>query len=392
MSTYSLSQLGNLTPCGGNREYPSYASNKTASYVPSQLLKAGSYREPTDKVQVFPTVDLALLESLEPAIKDHFERRLQLMAQQMLLVYKTGRQYEAEKAHCQVGKGKSGYAAAHNSTLPNLLCTQDEEKCFFGKGTPLYYPWNETTALPTLVNKMDTRLDLHHKKINAGKALRKVSVEVLNQLAATESAATPQQGLKAFVQNTASILDSAKQKTSVEMEKLVLGYYHNVAQSYAGLLDDDKTFKKLCLVPEWTQLNEEFFQDLQLYMYKTLLVPEDSSALATKLFTRRVVQIPTVVLAGKAAKYATSCQSVEAIRACAAKYLKETDSKIVQIDLELLKKLGNSRSVVNLGLSPLLKALYDEVLTSIRTALRTREPQNMGSILTWLVGHSLLKQ
>jgi hypothetical protein len=366
-------------------------------------------------------VTLDLIESMKSDIEDHAERRIQLFLQQLLLVYKTGIQFEKYRAYLQVGSGNATkgyeYAAAHNATLPSLLCSRAGESVLFAKNTPLAIEWNETALLPTHANQVDSRLDLHHGKLGVNRALRDISIRILNRTAQVTGGITPKEGLQEFLLSFDQLVGCARTGFTVPAKQRVLDFYQNPIRSYIQFLQGgDQVLARLCHLPDGAGFTDELYQDLQLYMYKKLLVPDDVTVLAGRLFSRRVIapalpspQIiaplplsPQIIappapplaaavalapLQGRAGKYAASCQNVAAIRALAAQYLQNTAATVITSDKALLPRIGKSREVSALGLSPGLKALYDAILQHIRTTSHptVQEPQNMGSIVTWIL-------
>lgn len=412
VTDYPLSAFGASEANEGRRKLP-FSSKVTASYVPSSLFLHDHLSRPVESLQIFPRVTPELIESLKVDIEDHMERRIQKFWQLILLVHKTGMVFQEYRACFQVGKGhaKQGYeyAAAHTSTLPNLICMRESQAVYLGKETPFEAESNETTLLPKTVNDLDSRLDLHNRVLKVDRALRKWSVSILNDIAKTDHPISPKEGLEKFIAATAYLVKKAKgtagTPVQAKKEELILHFYETTLDSYARLLaKDDRILTRLCHLPDSATLNDEVYRDLQMYMIKTLLVP--AALVGERILSPRVIELPppqeevkeatprllrpapllpTPKLTGRAGVYATKCLAAEKVRACAMDYFKGRTTEAIEKDRNQLKQLRNSHTIKNLKLSPELEALYFSSLEYIRASFSIQEPQKMGPILTWLI-------
>jgi hypothetical protein len=243
MSTYIGSNYRDMVK-GETRTTYEFGEEKatTIEMVPTALLK--SIHGPTHTQIDAPKTDLALLKILETDIEDHFEVRIQLFVQQMLLVYNTQRYFLEVKADMQVGKpGKSDdkggkYACAHPSTIPCIVAVDEEGVIAFGRHSYFNHTWNATDYLPESVNKADSALDFQTKIGEL--TFRDRCISTINLVAS--NSITPKTGLEFFLKDAKKYLSAIPQRKGDEERSYSVNKYKSVVKDYRKRLAKGNDF------------------------------------------------------------------------------------------------------------------------------------------------------
>jgi hypothetical protein len=402
LQSAQLNRLGASQPQGYVPRVPlSFSANHTASYVPSVLIQ-GDLGCSVEDIQIFPKVDASLIKSLREDLENHAERRLQVMLLQFILVYKSGLSFKKRPADLQIGRGKikpNPYAACHVATTPSLFCHRETERVVFAQGTPLYYTFNETTLLPTLANQVDSHIDLHHRKMKVSKALRDVSVSILNGLAAPQNEMNPREGFLIYLKLSAIFFENLQKAELKDHQTAILECYKRTVISYQkGLTDNDDIIKKLFGRALSLQVDAEFFQSIQSEIYSGLMQQSENRPVVQVLFHQTRYDLRPRLpkpseekeneasqLTGTALKYFALCQKTATIKVLVASYFQAFSDQEKAKDLRLLSSLKSSSTAKKLDLSSEMRAIYEAVLNAIRQDFNVKEPRNMGSILSHLV-------
>jgi hypothetical protein len=175
-----------------------------------------------------------ILPFLDESIYEHFEARMQIIYQQMLLVF--GKKFKFvyhNKADAQVGKcpenvkhALGSYECAHSSTLPALRIENPDDPntlIAFGQGSYFHKTWNATIFLPKEVNTIDSALDKFKKYHDNKTSFREVVLGLLNSV--SKGKINPKQGLQKFLETAIKVLDNVSQeKKSVEDQRIIKQY------------------------------------------------------------------------------------------------------------------------------------------------------------------------
>jgi len=377
--------LGPKLPIGIDRSIFPYSSGIAPSYVPSCLLSLGERgrQRLVEEITLQPVVDSQLLKSLEDDLQNHVEGRIQLLLQQMVLVYKTGLCFSLyTHADAQVGKGATGqiqntsYVAAHSATLPTLRLKEAEfsdSSVSLGGNGSFFYGWNRTIYLPEIANQVDSEID---KTTCQGRCLREKSTNLLNQV--SSSAISPEEALRIFLKDLTGILRALSEKTDSDQRKEILGAYLKAAERYQENLDNGyPLLQKICLRSIVEKVDEAFYLSVQEQMHETFRAEMQGAA------SERVVipQIPadmdfaeilkeigakTSSPTGAVVKYTKLCSLDERVRAAARHYL-----------LHLQKQ---ERDLWDIPGRQLLKNLKAEILKTIQRETSTKSPQNLDQV------------
>lgn len=249
---------GPLIPRGMDRVIVPYDSSLAAAYIPSSF-----------EAQKCPAVDLSLIRSLQGDLENHFEYRIQVFFQQLLLAYKTNLIFELyTKADFQIGQGASEkghiYVAAHSSTLPTLRIPDGKDSRSFGRDTYFYHTWNATIYLPEIVNQTDSAIDRH---CNDQKSFREVATELLNQ---ASQGNLPGAVLEEFLKQAVKTLSALKDPCTNQSRSIVLDAYLKIAKRYLYNLTEEPLIQKLCFEKEDARITDLFYLNVQKPMHELL--------------------------------------------------------------------------------------------------------------------------
>lgn len=290
-----------------------WEENAGPSYVPLLVLRPYTpqdipfffqlpVKQCLSNMRMIPNVDF--FHRLKDDISNHFEVRIQLFLQQLLLTYQTEKTFACGPTYGQVGSGKydgkqttshlntvqaekSCFAAAHSSTVPCLTYRSLNG----GKDTytridhdHFNNTWNVTVLLPKHVNDVDSYLDGKNMGgVGAENKLRWHALRILNKAAETSREEyTPLKGVKKFIDKTIGLLGiaqerfkkalvSGKLKNSAE-KLLIVGFYKETALSYQTQLTTPTTATLLCkkvffcVSDTRESLDGNFFKDVQKLM------------------------------------------------------------------------------------------------------------------------------
>lgn len=228
----------------------SYSQLSSASWVPSSILKVNETDETTHKAyhrkteQMFvnlrqqPT-NLMLQEFIKHG-QLHMDVRMQLLGQQLLMVYKTGHKYVAEKSRWRIchrspprqeGEPTSYFQAAHCNLFPELAMEASQGQAIpFSKKSWLCTTWNITTLLPTEWNQTDTAID--GKNSNSSSFRCHITSSILNE-AAKRTATSCSTYYNEIIKEMAKRLDIClREYGSQHAYTLPLRCYRQVVQEY----------------------------------------------------------------------------------------------------------------------------------------------------------------
>jgi len=267
--------LGQELPKGIARIYHLFSSNLAPSYIPSCLYDSTHLNWPVEKLVRQPRVTQVVLDNLTGDIKNHIELKIQLLLQQLCLVYKTQLCFEEiDHAEDQIGQAKGGegkYAGAHNGILPVLRIYKSEfsdTSVSFAKGSSFYYAWNSTTYLPKIVNVTDSLLDSSARGVSA--SLRKQTIAILN--AASQGEFNPQEGLSEFLRIFLVVMQVRIDLERDPMKLYVLKTYLSVIEIYQDHLEEGyPLIQKMFFQPLTSVVDEQFFMNMQAQMHKKFI-------------------------------------------------------------------------------------------------------------------------
>ena len=251
-----------------SREILSYSNNETASYIPNIFLDTGAISLPktlckhsvetlsaTFLKSYIQTKSLAKLLNtalkISEHIKNHVESRLQLFLSQLHIVFQTECTFEKFTTQSQAGvkikkekqkKDPSELVEAHASTLANLqyisnevlyaddLKITDLKPRVLAPRTSHYNNWNMTHKLPRFVNDIDSLID-KNIGIPFFDDFRHFCLKIVNDMARSKNSAL-RKGYLNFLTNFELVIDKAIAQGGEIYQKVVLGWYKEVAHSY----------------------------------------------------------------------------------------------------------------------------------------------------------------
>jgi hypothetical protein len=253
---------------GAKRTILNIDHNETPSYIPSLFLQgqaslpASSLFNGTPALMWTPE---ALTHLLQADIQNHFELRIQLFFQQLLLSYRSQLVFKKYQTQLQVGMqvktNSCDLVEAHCSTLPSLsfvtkgdkdhyfMCEESEgvsiQPRVYAAFSSFHKSWNTTTRLPRFVNEVDSLIDEHAKRdFLLGDHFRNFCIDIHCYNA--EGRIEPQQGLKKFLYAINRLLDDLLQSSQEIWTTRVLRDYKQVADSYyRQAKNSDALFHKL---------------------------------------------------------------------------------------------------------------------------------------------------
>jgi hypothetical protein len=225
----------------------------TASEADRKVIKAA----PVEQLLNKPQVNLQLLRGIEEDIKNHFEMRVQLIFQQLLLVYSTNIVFRfCNKAVDQVGStdishsfrilDEGRYAAAHSSTIPCLRVENTAstvESVVFARGSFFFNCWNATVFLPEKVNIIDSALDRTRAKCHNAFTFRERCTQIINR--ASIGNTTPYAGLHEFLDFAIAYTQELLASENDEEKQYILQTYLSTAKNSKNKIDE-KFAKQLC--------------------------------------------------------------------------------------------------------------------------------------------------
>jgi len=385
LSNSSSEYLGPYLPRGMNRVVFDYDDKQAPApgYIPPLLLK--------ERVRYCPEVTQELLTRLQDDLKNHFEYRIQVLFQQMLLVYKTGVVFENyAKADCQIGEGASEgdrhYVAAHSSTLPTLrVGSPGGPSISFGWGTFFYRTWNATIYLPEVVNQADSAID-RSTMTDEKESIRDFTTALLNSV--SQGKKTPGEGLSDFVKTALRPVRYLYEHAENEERRLIFNTYLEIGEFYRDKLETGFLIQKLCFADEKTRATEEFYLKVQAPMRKLLkdelkapsFLPSEIPAneidwthLRNKLWAK--VEAQALHLKDTGAQYKQLCFHIPEIQAIAFAllqflFLGDTSKKIGGLISQQLAE-GST--------------LYEQMRKEIQDKYKVASPQNLPAIAMHLL-------
>lgn len=368
--------LGPYIPKGMDRVVVPYGSNRAAAYVPP-LFQGNQER--------CPPITEKLIVALRDDLQNHFEYRIQVFLQQLLLVYKTGLTFDFyAKADFQVGEGaskeKAHYVAAHSSTLPTLRLTPTEGKSLsFGRDTFFYNTWNATVYLPEVANQIDSAID-RSTGTDKGCSIREFATDLLNEVSRGKA---PAEGLTEFLRTVLRTVRSLRENEKNE-RRLVLDQYLEIGNHYWGKLTKEFLIQQLCFQDTKIRVNEQFYQTVQAPMHrllaKELIAPVSiPSLLPLKkidwILIRNKLWETALLLEGRAVQYKNLCLLSDKVKAASFQWLSSFSSE------EALKKINGLISSSSLeGVE-----IYKEVRKEIAEKCKVSSPKNLPAIIVHLL-------
>jgi hypothetical protein len=241
--------------------------------------------------------DVAFFHRLKDDISNHFEMRIQLFLQQVLLTYQTGKEYVCDTTYLQVGSGtykeeqisshlktwtnnRSCFAAAHSNTVPCLKYRPTDRKKDpqpivsndYCKDT-----WNATVLLPKKVNDVDSFLDGRNTGGDGQEnKLRWCALKIINKTAHQDNSDfTPHEALKEYIIGAINLLDLAEEKFT-DMSTLL--YSENLFNELPFKDLGDKSLQSLFLQTTESELDNpsagivDFEQLIVTNFYKEVAV------------------------------------------------------------------------------------------------------------------------
>jgi hypothetical protein len=395
-------------------------------YVPLALYKKNENNEDT----LTPSITYSLLKTkLSSDIRNHFETRLELAFQQMLLVYKTliTMQFN-DHAYNQIGNGKidphntrANYQAAHSSTIPalvNAILNDPDHWIVFAYGTYFYKNWNSTIYLPDIVNQMDSKLDRYIKDKRTGDTFREFFTKELNKVAS--GILTPEKALLEFCVKVINLLNpvikelsqqkkslndteelTVEQKDNLESvkEKLfVLNAYKKVAQSYKRNIHDNPSSFIRHLFYDYKNngqgVNDIVYLEVQNQMHKQikeemqthLVNPEERENFSHYVLQEfinpilRTYKIENFKKTANSYKNALSCD--EKVRIEALKFFRSIpDGNTLNATMQKLKGIITNKTANKAHLPEAILPFYQASLEKIRSLKGSVNIRKLGPIL-----------
>lgn len=327
---------------------PAYAPSAFLwTYVPTateqekKIIKAASVEQLLFK----PQVNLQLLKGIEDDIKNHFEMRVQLFFQQLLLVYTTNIVFQfCNKAVDQIGStdishsfrilDEGRYAAAHSSTLPCLRVENTAsrvESVVFAKGSFFFNCWNATVFVPEKVNIIDSALDRTTAKCHRAMTFRETCTLIINKASAGNT--TPYAGLHEFLDFAIAYARELLTSEVDEEKRYILQTYLSSAISSKNIIDENFA-KKLCFATSSSLSGEALYSFVHKQMFDQMLreiapvrPPDELSQEFSAFKTPRNVidhfqRNPVACIHKKAQTYASHLAKLAIIKTLAMKALK----------------------------------------------------------------------
>ncbi|MDE3045756.1 MAG: hypothetical protein KGJ02_03835 [Verrucomicrobiota bacterium] len=285
-----------------------YPRNETASFVPKKYFSSVAAQDPEwEKRSVqhlfTPPVisdELAEIAELTDDIRSHFETRLQLFYQQLLLFAGSKFKLDKHSTKAQAGlknknpkeEAKGTTAEAHSSTLPSIKGWPQKENLSFLKGATssvnaieignesfFHHTWNGTSTLPVGVNKVDSRLDNQTPFDFFGEqTFRQLSIDILNGVSSGElSLKDGFTGFSTHIESALNhLLDTYAEGTA---EKEVVRIYQRTAAHWKRFLKVEDSWEKLSFSKEekkklqkkiWGRLQKKIWSRLQKKIWSQL--------------------------------------------------------------------------------------------------------------------------
>lgn len=411
----SQNYIGPKVVYKSSRKKPSYYSeNQTIAYVPRNLLgitEQSHYSLAVEKLLRKPPVTEDVLSELLEDIQNHFEQRIQLFFQQLLLVYKTELVFKFyNRADDQVGTPDSKhsiateqqdtYVAAHCSTLPALRIVKENSAIDFAKSSFFKTTWNATVCLPEIVNIVDSALDKSCKCLNEEKTFRYHCTNLLASLAKDKF--NPKQGLVYFLNLASYYLQKISVKESDTKKQFVLEAYKKVAADYAiKLKKDDSIIKALSFDFNASRCDDSFYMNIQTHMHRLLiremevyrleyfsfsstighLSNQDAARFKPiiKEFNAQQLQEGSLHFSKKALEYANFCSTAESLCQVAYHYFSQVnDEDRLREDLTVILEMT---SMQKNQLSERIVTLYEKVKNGICKEYKVSRICHMNIIL-----------
>lgn len=257
-------------------------------------------------------------KKLVASIDDHAFLRIQLCFTHFLMGFQTEREYVIGNADYEIGNGhcdaktrndttpglspRSGFAAAHGGTIPNLNFKVKELTYSLFEYNSFFFLTNNTCdLLPVEVNNMDTLIDGNNKAKKTDK-LRQKTIKIINEVA-KKRGIDPKQGITQFAekfleQNAIAKKNVAgKKKEDKQIKRLfVLSRNEAIAEKFSGMIQDevegDKLIKMMCYRAgnEYSAVNLDlsFYLEVQAEIFKLLHYGEDGQLIIPK----QVIEVP----------------------------------------------------------------------------------------------------
>lgn len=284
----------------------SYSNVSSASWVSGAVLKIENDAA-TARVSCSRQVESVMINLrrqptphvLAQIIEDgrlHMDVRIQLLAQQIILVYKTGYSYMDQKSRWRIchkmekavagDEAKSCYQAAHCNLFPEmglLLDPTQGEFIPFPKTSWLCSTWNTTTLLPTTWNQTDTMLDGQNSNRSS---FRAQITQVLNQAAKVDAGSCVGYYNDILIKMAARLdacIRKYEQETETHKYIIPLRCYREVVEQYLNRTRaGDNMLAWACMEPSLD--TEQAIHAVQARIWKMTQI-EAHSFLAVKRFS-----------------------------------------------------------------------------------------------------------
>jgi len=277
MTTNPFLVLGSYTQENVPRDAISFSKSKSDSFIPKSLLvKEGVFSRGEVESRVIREIGTKnLYNYLEDDISLHMESRLQIMFQQMVLVYKTNLVFKnyfradfqlGQASDKEVGSTINGipFVGAHNALFSTLRVLSEKfaETGFsfsIAANTYIGKRWNGTVYLPKLVNDCDGQIE---------RSLRQEVLNILNQVSGGDL--NPKEGFINFLSLLRETLNS--DSGSHAKDASIFSNYLSVVNFYwSNLNKNSDLLRKICLVGVKEILTDEvFFKKAQKEQHKLI--------------------------------------------------------------------------------------------------------------------------
>lgn len=347
----------------------------TVSFTPRPLLKFPlvkpvapeepaklNYAANVERITQYKPVTLELIEELSSDIKDHFETRLQNDFTLFVQVHKTNIVYWEHQTHHQIGQAKeseSTYAGAHQCTFPNLACRHKAaaDEHLFAYESESYMNRNAVGMVPTQVNNVDSAMEA---------TIRRQGIRILNELADPETATTPKEAFKDYLERMRLQLErQEKEATDPIMQKIIRDYL-SVIRNYIKFLDnpelDNMVHKMTYTYDQQPDVDGQFYKDVQSVMNDKLTFEMDEAEIKYK----RVMNDETELVGVQKSDLKNCLQSLE-VQTLVRDYFDTTSEEVQESDKKMAHDPKLSvKQVKTIGFSKKMRKVFDTCIEAIR--------------------------
>lgn len=324
-----------------------------------------NYAEKVERITQYKPVTLELIEKLSSDIKDHFETRLQNDFALFVQVYKTNIVYREHQTQHQVGQAAGSnatYAGAHECTFPNLACCHnaaaDDTEHMFAYESESYMNRNATAIVPTPVNKVDTAMEA---------TMRRQGIRILNELSNPETALTPKEAFKTYLESMRLQLERQDKETDDPITHKIIQDYLSVIRAYIKFINnqdlDNMVHKMTYSYDKQPCVDGQFYKNVQSTMNEKLSLEMDEA----EIKYMRAMNDETDIV-GVQKDYIKHClQSLE-VQTLVRDYFQTTSQEVWVSDKKKAHdpKLSVSK-VGTVGFSEKMRRVFDTCIQAIRS-------------------------